>query len=74
MKKPTSLNSIEANRRTAPTPMMGSTLVLSQMIQDAWGTLSIDMVTCQLSVMGMRPIPMATVHEVPPVKDVPKSD
>ena len=41
----------------APTQMAGSTLVMSQMMQDAWGNLFVDMVTYQLSVMGMGPIP-----------------
>ena len=36
----------------APTAMVGSTLLMSQMIQDAWGNLSVDMMTCQLSVIG----------------------
>ena len=52
----------------APTPMVGSTLVVSQMIQDAWGNLSVDMMTCQLSVIGMGPTPTVTVSEMPPSK------
>ena len=54
--------------------MAGSTQVVSQMTQDAWGNLSVNMVTCQLSVMGMGPTPMVTVGEMPPLKDNPKSD
>ena len=35
--------------------LVGSILVLSQVIQDAWGTMTIDMMACQLNVMGLGP-------------------
>ena len=57
----------------APTPMVGSTMVMSWMIQDAWGNLSINMVTCQMSVMGMGPTSTVTVSEMP-LEDATESD
>ena len=48
---------LELTEEQAPTPVAGSTLVMSQMTQDAWGNLSVDMVTCQLSIMGMGSTP-----------------
>ena len=50
----------------APTLVAGSTLFMSHMVQDAWGNLSVNMVTYQLSVMGMGTTPTATVSEMPP--------
>ena len=61
----------------APTQMVGSTLVVSQMVQDAWGTMSIDMVTCQLKVMNMepaQPTPTATISKIPALEGVPKGN
>ena len=61
----------------APTQVMGSTLFVSWMVQDAWGTMSVDMVTCQLRVMGMgpaQPSPMVTISEMPTHEDAPQED
>ena len=49
-----------------PTPMVGFTMVMSQMIQDVWVNLSVNMVTCQLSVMGVGPTSMVTVSVMTP--------
>ena len=50
----------------APTPIVGSTLVMSWMIQDAWGNVSVDMVTFQLNVVGMGATSMVTVSKMSP--------
>ena len=59
----------------APNQMVGSTLFVSQMVQDVWGTVSVDMVTCQLMMMGMEPAqpsPMVTISEMLALEDAPK--
>ena len=60
-----------------PTQMVGSTLFVSQMVQDGWGTMPVDMVTCQLRMMGMKPAqtsPMVTISEMPALDNAPKED
>ena len=56
-----------------PTPVVGPTLFVSCMLQDAWGNLPVNMVTCQLSIMGVASAPMVTVTEMPNLKDAPIS-
>ena len=50
----------------APTPVVGSTLFVSHMVQDAWANLCVSMVTCQLSVMGVGSTPTVTVSAMSP--------
>ena len=61
----------------SPTQMVESTLFVSQMVQDVWGTMSVDLVTCQLRRMGMKPAqpyPTVTISEMPALEDAPKED
>ena len=53
--------------------MAGPTLFMSHMVQDAWQNQSVNMVTCQLSVMGMGSAPTARVREMPDLEDAPES-
>ena len=48
--------------------MVGSTVVGSKMVQDAWRMMIIDMMTCQLNVMGLEPTQPSstiTISEMP---------
>ena len=61
--------------------VVGSTLVVSRMIQDVWGMMTIDMMTCQLNVMGLEPAqPSSTVTiskmlaEMPTLEDASESE
>ena len=54
-----------------------STRTVSRVVQDMWGTMSVDMVTCQLRVMNLKPAqpsPTATISEMPTLEDAPKED
>ena len=62
---------LEPTEEHSPTPVVGSSLFISQMIQDAWGNLSVDMVTCQLSVMGMGSTPWWQLVRCPPSRMLP---
>ena len=47
--------------------LVGSTIVMSRMVQDVWGTAAINMMTCQLNVMGLGPTPSSstiTIREI----------
>ena len=58
-----------------PTVMVGPTLVVSRMIQDAWGTMSIEMMTSQLNVMGLEPAQHSStisISKIPILEDAPK--
>ena len=68
------LTMLEPIEEQAPTPVVGPTLFVSRMIQDAWGNLSVDMVTCHLSMMSMGCTPMAMVSEMPNLEDAPEFD
>ena len=43
-------------------------MVVSRMVQDVWGMTTIDMITCQLDVMGLglpQPSSTVTISEMP---------
>ena len=61
--------------------LVGSTVVMSQVVQDMWGTVTINMMTCQLNVMGLGPTqPSSTVTiremlaEMPILEDTLESE
>ena len=48
--------------------VVGSTVVMNRMVQEVWGMMPIDMMTCQLNVMGLRstqPSSTVTISEMP---------
>ena len=60
---------LELAEEWAPTPVAGSTLFVSCMVQDAWGNLYADFVTYQLSIMGVGFTPALMVSEMPALED-----
>ena len=54
---------LRRNQTSQPLPVEEQTLpwlvesivVMSQVIQDVWGTMTVNMMTCQLHVMGLGP-------------------
>ena len=55
-------------------------MVMSQVGQDKWGTMTIDMMTCLLNVMGLAPTQPATITitempaETPTLEDMAESE
>ena len=56
--------------------VVGSTMVVSRMVQDTWGMTTIDMMTCQLHVMGLEPTQPSsiTISEMPTLEDASESE
>ena len=55
--------------------MVRPTLVVSRVIQDAWRTMSIEMMTCQLNVISLEPTQHSStisISEIHDLEDVTK--
>ena len=61
--------------------LVRSTIVVSRMVQDMWGMTAINMMTCQLDVMGLEPIQLSStitisemLAEIPTLEDTSESE
>ena len=55
--------------------LVGSTVVVSRMVQDVWGMMTINMMTCQLHLMGLgspQSSSTITIREIPAVVPTPE--
>ena len=84
-----SANTLRRNQTSQPLPaekqallqLVVSTTVVSRMVQDMWETMTIDMMTCQLDMMGLGlPPPSSAITiskmltETPALEDASESE